>query len=350
MAKIRTLSYFDFLTPKSLEKPIEIAKLIKFAPTPEVFVLELNGFLRCGVVLIVCATSLFTGGSSESRETADNSVYQQSASSGVQPTAELVSSGKQAERLVASMLSRLGRVESVSARIRQRTRAEGMVLVGTGRYLQQGSGVDQQFRFEVVNKADTETFELLEVSDGISFWKFQKGSSTPVQLSRVDISQIRARLKDFGIDEDQAVAPHLGGLQRSLALIRWFFHFESAERTSIDGLPVWRVVGRWNPNLLRVVFPHLKAPHDDSEVDALEVPAGTPSSVELIVGSEQLFPFRITWSARNNDGKVEPISILELYEVRLGDRIDSAAFVYKPSVEGLRDVTEQVVRQTQPLR
>ena len=127
------------------------------------------------------------------------------------------------------MLSRLGRAESVSARIRQRTRAEGIVLVGTGRYLQQGSGVDQQFRFEVVNKADTETFELLEVSDGISFWKFQKGSSTPVQLSRVDISQIRARLKDFGVDEDQAVAPHLGGLQRSLALIRRFFNFESAE-------------------------------------------------------------------------------------------------------------------------
>ena len=312
--------------------------------------LNLNGFLRHSVALFVCVTSLFAGGSSESRETADSSVYQQSASSGVQQTAELVTSGKQAERLVASMLSRLGRAESVSARIRQRTRAEGIVLVGTGRYLQQGSGVDQQFRFEVVNKADTETFELLEVSDGISFWKFQKGSSTPVQLSRVDISQIRARLKDFGVDEDQAVAPHLGGLQRSLALIRRFFNFESAERESIDGLPVWRVVGRWNSNRLREIFPHLEALHDDSEDDALEVPLGTPCSVELIVGSEQLFPFRITWSARGNDGKIEPISILELYEVRLGDPIDSAAFVYKPSVEGLRDVTEQFVQGTQPLR
>ena len=312
--------------------------------------LDLNGFLRCGVVLIVCVTSLFAGGSSESQEPADSSVYRQSASSGVQQTAELVSSGKQAERLVASMLSRLGRVESVSARIRQRTRAEGMVLVGTGRYLQQGSGVDQQFRFEVVNKANTETFELLEVSDGISFWKFQKGSSTPVQLSRVDISQIRARLKDFGIGEDQAVAPHLGGLQRSLALIRRFFQFESAERESVDGLPVWRVVGRWNSSRLREIFPDLKAMRNDSEDDALEVPTGAPCSVELIVGSEQLFPFRITWSARGNDGKVEPISILELYEVRLGDPIDSAAFVYKPSVEGLRDVTEQFVQGTWPLR
>jgi len=109
-----------------------------------------------------------------SQETAGNSVYQQSASSGFRQSAESVSSEMQAERLVASVLLRLGRAESVSARIRQRTRAQDMVLVGTGRYLQQGRGVDQQFRFEVVNKADTETFELLEVSDGISFGDFRR--------------------------------------------------------------------------------------------------------------------------------------------------------------------------------
>ena len=350
MPKVSALAYFDFPAPKSLEKPVEITKLVDFALSPRTFVLDFRRFLRCVVLLLVWVASLFFGGSSRSQEKAESSVYQQSPGSGVRQTAELVSSEKQAERLVASMLSRLGRVESISARIRQRTRAEGMVLVGTGRYLQQGSGVDQQFRFEVVNKADTETFELLEVSDGISFWKFQKGSSTPVRLARVDISQIRAKLKDFGIEEDQAVAPHLGGLQRSLALIRRFFQFESAERESLDGLPVWRVVGRWNSSRLIEIFPYLKALPDSAEGVTEEVPAGTPQSVELIIGSEQLFPFRITWNAESDDGKVEPISILELYEVRLGEPIDSAAFVYKPSAEGLLDVTEQFVQGIQPLR
>jgi len=314
------------------------------------FALDFRRFLRGVVLLLVWVTFLFFGGSSRSQEKAESSVYRQSVGSGVQQTAELVSSEKQAERLVASMLSRLGRVESISARIRQRTRAEGMVLVGTGRYLQQGSGVDQQFRFEVVNKADTETFELLEVSDGISFWKFQKGGSMPVRLARVDISQIRAKLKDFGIEENQAVAPHLGGLQRSLALIRRFFQFESAERESLEGLPVWRVVGRWNPTRLIENFPHLKALSDSPKGLTTALPVGTPCSVELIIGSEQLFPFRITWSARSDDGRVEPISVLELYEVRLGEPVDSAAFVYKPSAEGLLDVTEQFVQETRPLR
>ena len=314
------------------------------------FALDYRRFLRCVVLLLVWVMALFFGGRSRSQERAESSVYQQSAGSGVRQTAELVSSQKQAERLVASMLSRLGRVESISARIRQRTRAEGMVIVGTGRYLQQGNGVDQQFRFEVVNKADTEIFELLEVSDGISFWKFQKGSSTPVRLARVDISQIRTKLKDLGIEEGQAVAPHLGGLQGAIAHIRRYFQFESAERESLEGLPVWRVVGRWNSSRLIEIFPHLKALPNSSEGVAEEVPAGTPCSVELIIGSEQLFPFRITWSGRSHDGEFEPISILELYEVRLGEPIDSAAFVYKPSAEGLLDVTEQFVRGIQPLR
>ena len=350
MLIISAFCLFDFPIPKSLEKPVEITKLVDLAPSPKMFALNFRRFLRCFVLLLVWVTTLFFGGRSRSQEKAENSVYQQSASSGVRQTAELVSSQKQAERLVASMLSRLGRVESISARIRQRTRAEGMVIVGTGRYLQQGSGVDQQFRFEVVNKADTETFELLEVSDGISFWKFQKGSSTPVRLARVDISQIRTKLKDFGIEEGQAVAPHLGGLQGALAHIRRYFQFESAERESLEGLPVWRVVGRWDSSRLIEIFPHLKALPNSSDGVAEEVPTGTPCSVELIIGSEQLFPFRITWSGRSDDGEVEPISILELYEVRLGEPIDSAAFVYKPSAEGLLDVTEQFVRAIQPLR
>ena len=142
----------------------------------------------------------------------------------------------------------------------------------------------------------------------------------------------------------------MGGLQGALAHIRRYFQFESAERESLEGLPVWRVVGRWNSSRLIEIFPHLKALPNSSEGVAEEVPAGTPCSVELIIGSEQLFPFRITWSGRSDDGEVEPISILELYEVRLGEPIDSAAFVYKPSAEGLLDVTEQFVQGIQPLR
>jgi len=133
-------------------------------------------------------------------------------------------------------------------------------------------------------------------------------------------------------------------------LIRRYFQFETAQRELLEGLPVWRVVGRWNSTRLIEIFPHLKALPDSSESVTMDVPAGTPCSVELIIGSEQLFPFRVTWNARSDDGRVEPISILELYEVRLGEPMDSAAFVYKPSAEGLRDVTEEFIQKIRPLR
>ena len=100
--KISALAYFDFPVPKSLEKPVEITKLVDFAPSSKMFALEFRRFLRV-VVLLIWATGLLFGGSSRSQERAESSVYQQPAGSGVRQTAELVSSEKQAERLVASM-------------------------------------------------------------------------------------------------------------------------------------------------------------------------------------------------------------------------------------------------------
>ena len=158
MLIISSFCLFDFPIPKSLEKPVEITKLVNFARSSQVFYSEPKRFVRRVVLLIALGTFSPFGGNCMSQETAGNSVYQQPMSPGFSQGTESVSSKKQAERLVSTMLSRLGRVESVSARIRQRTRSKDMVVVGTGRYLQQGRGIDQQFRFEVVNKADTETF------------------------------------------------------------------------------------------------------------------------------------------------------------------------------------------------
>jgi len=46
----------------------------------------------------------------------------------------------------------------------------------------------------------------------------------------------------------------------------------------------------------------------------------------------------------------EPIAVLELYEVRLGEPVDAAAFVYKPAIDGLVDLTDNRVQFLTPLR
>jgi hypothetical protein len=81
-----------------------------------------------------------------------------------------------------------------------------------------------------------------------------------------------------------------------------------------------------------------------------------PWSVELVIGSRQLFPFRVEWRAVPGQRPVaetsvpEAFAVLELYDVRINEPVDSAAFVYRPNAEGLVDTTEAVVTRTIPLR
>jgi len=289
-------------------------------------------------------------GRCQAQQPAGSSVYQRAAGG------PALSAG-QPERIVAAMLAELGRVESISARVRQRTRVGGRVLVGTGRYLQQGRGVDQRFRFETVIEADTERIELLELSDGFSFWNYQKRGDEPPRLERVDIARVRSRLEQLGIAADGVATPYLGGLQRSLARIREWFRFIAAEAGTLEGLPVWRVEGRWNPPMLAAILPEqAEAAKSPEGILPGQLPEGMPWSVELVVGTSQLFPFRVEWRAAAGErpvaaaSKPQAFSVLEFYEVRINEPVDSAAFVYRPSPEGLVDKTESFVKHTQPLR
>jgi hypothetical protein len=275
---------------------------------------------------------------------------------GQAPAGEPLSAG-QPERIVAAMLAELGRMDSISARVRQRTRVGNRVLVGTGRYLQQGRGEDQRFRLETVIEADTERFELLELSDGLSFWNYRKrGEETP-RLERVDIARVRSRLEQLGIAAGGVATPYLGGVQRSLARVRQWFRFTTAEAGTLEGLPVWRVEGRWNPQLLAAILPEQSEAATTPEgLQPAQLPAGMPWSVELVIGSGRLFPFRVEWRAAAGGrpiaatSEVAAFSVLEFYDVRINEPVDSAAFVYRPSPEGLVDMTETFVKQTHPLR
>ena len=116
--------------------------------------------------------------------------------------------------------------------------------------------MDQQFRFEVVNKADTETFELLEVSDGLSFWQFRKSAR---HASAVGASRYFAgphKTPGFWYRERSSRLHRIWeDCSESLALLRHYFRFESAEKESLEGLPVWRVAGQWNTTVLAAILP-----------------------------------------------------------------------------------------------
>ena len=90
-------------------------------------------------------------------------------------------------------------------------------------------------------------------------------------------------------------------------------------------------------------------------LSAHELPDGMPFAVRVSISKRELFPCRIEWLAVPGERPVaaaapEVVAVLEFYDVRIGDAVDASAFVYKPAMEGLNDITDGYIPQVFPLR
>ena len=261
-----------------------------------------------------------------------------------------------AERMLASSLAMLAQADSFSARLRQKVRVGDRVLVGTGRYVQSGRGEDQRYRFESTLTCDTETFELVEVCDGLFAWTFRHYGTDPPQLERLDVRRVREKLGQLQAPEPVTASPYLGGLQRSFGSLRQWFRFVSAEPAEIDGLPVWVVEGRWNPDWLHVILPDVSAAaRRPGGITPADLPDGVPWSVRIVVGKSDLLVRRVEWLAIPGtrpvgERPVEPIAVLDLFDIQVDGPIDAAAFFYQPATTGLIDLTEEHLKRLAPMR
>lgn len=271
-------------------------------------------------------------------------------------TAPVEEPAGQAERIVGTALAGLARAESISARVRQKVRVGNRVVVGSGRYFQFGTGIDQRFRLESSMQCDTETFELIEVCDGVFSWTYRRLGPDPAQLERVDVRRVREKLQELDVLDRLGASPYLGGIQRSLALLRTWFRFDDVASASIDDVAVWSIEGRWRTDRLAELLPQrAEAIRAAESIDPVDLPDGMPWRVRLSIGKRELFPFRVEWIAIPGPRPVtsrtpETIAVLELYDVTLGGPVDMAAFVYKPATAGMIDVTDGLIEQLQPLR
>lgn len=269
----------------------------------------------------------------------------------------------QAERIVTGALLALDRADPFTAKIRQKARIGTRVLTGPGRYVQSGAGEDQRFRYESRLECDTErpecgteSFELLEVCDGLFSWGYRRNAADPPGLSRVDVRRVREKLEELKAPEPASAARFLGGLQRTLWTIREWFRFTVAESADLDGLATWRIEGRWDAEKLAAILPDLAAAaRRPGGIEAQELPDGVPWGVRLWIGTSDLLPRRIEWLAIPGPRPVaaavaEPIAVLDIHDIEVGGRVDAATFFYKPPAAGLMDVTEQHVKSLRAWR
>ncbi len=270
------------------------------------------------------------------------------AQAGALDTVEGEDAAAQAERIVASSIAAFSRASSVSAKLRQKARVGDRVLVGTGRYLQAGQGEEQRFRFDSTLACDTETFELTEVCDGLFCWTHRHNGDEPPSLQRVDVRRIRAKLAELKSPDAADGTPYLGGLQRTLRMLRHWFRFSKATPGTLEGAPVWLIDGAWLPDYLAILMPDLKERVQQGTLTPADLPDGMPWSVRLAIGRGDLVVRRIEWLGIPGkrpvaDGPLEPIAVLELHDVEIDGPVDTTAFFYQPASEGLIDVTEMQV-------
>lgn len=261
-------------------------------------------------------------------------------------SADPVEAAAQAERIVASSLSALERCDTLSVRVRQKVRVGDRVLVGGGRYVQSGHGEDQRFRYESTLQCDTETFEVVEVCDGLFCWAHRRLGGAAPQLERLDVRRVRERLVALNASASAPSAAYLGGLQRSLWLTRQWFKFVAASPVEVDGTPTWRVEGRWNPDYLAGILPQFaEAGRRPGGITPTELPDGVPWGVRVSVARGDLMLRQVEWlgvpgTRPVTDAAPEPIAVLDLVDASIGGPVDASMFVYRPATEGLIDVSE----------
>jgi hypothetical protein len=263
--------------------------------------------------------------------------------------------------LLAQATRRARDLPSVSAKIRLRVNLYGQQLVGTGTYLQLRSRHHKKVRLELKIQVADQVTSLQQISDG-RFLRTLRSfpGDSPRVVTEVDLLRVQKVLeKGRGGDLDTS-APWLalGGLTQLLRGLDADFVFDAPHAGTLRAVPVWILHGKWRPDRLAERRPDGKA--DAKSVDRTNSnrpPRPLPDSVLVLLGRDDLFPYRIEFRRRGTDelaGKKKAINpsasraivTMEFFEVSVGAPLDPLVFEFHPDLQ-VEDHTDRFLERTQ---
>ena len=249
------------------------------------------------------------------------------------------------DQLLLRARTELERRASITARLRHQVSLGGRHLFGVGGYWQQGAGEDMHIRLEL-QLADQKT-GFLQVSNGRLLWTDQRLPSGR-QITRLDLRKVRSiwsrdddEFDDLAAGRAIAASPEPeisirdGGLPTLLLSLSDCFTFlppESMRWTPSpplagmpESLPVFAIVGRWKPDVLKRFVPGL--------ADIAALPERLPQEVLVLFGQSDLFPYRIEFRRFEPTPfqlSSEPLALLEFFGVSFDAPIAAVQFDYPP--------------------
>ncbi len=241
---------------------------------------------------------------------------------------------------------------SISAKVRERIDLFGQRLVGSGAYLQQGRGAERLWRFEL--KLLSASYQ--QICDGKFLWIHQDlgGKST---LGKIDLARVNDAVRHQASLAGQGGTTStfgpggawlgLGGLPKLMSELDRGFQF-TATAGQLDSLPVWILQGTWRNERLAEL---IQDPKEQEKLKAGKPPNISkmgdhfPERVVLLIGRDDLFPYRLEYWRRESQTKLSErpqlklAVLMELFEVALDTPVDSRAFTFKPGELEQKDLT-----------
>jgi len=265
-----------------------------------------------------------------------------------EPTATALPSGQE---IVARAAVQMTLHPSLEAKMRQRVGIREQYMVGSGAYLQLRDGDDVRFRLELRLQVGERLTSLQHITDN-RYLYIRRDIGETKSVSRIDLKRVHeAQARSHaGNASLNPTAMGIGGLSQLLHGLADNFTFGDPESETISGVNVWRMSGRWKPEVLAKLLPEQSEAILAGQHPAFEhLPSQLPEQVSLVVGRDgplPLFPYRVEFARTDRDSnKLRPMLIMELFEVRLRPDLDPRLFAVPDSEQNLVDETDAYLRK-----
>jgi hypothetical protein len=234
--------------------------------------------------------------------------------------------------LVEQALRQLASHQTVAAAINLTSSVFGESLVASGQYLQ-GPKDSRRLRMELKVQLGEKVCSLQQISDGQALW-IRRTTITQSFLGRVDVPRALVALQQADL-RPTVEGLALGGLPLLLDSLYRGVEFRAARTDRLGAMPVMVISGTWKPSLLVHFLPDQReAIEAGTPADLGRMPAYAPNEVEVFLGRDDLFPYKIdflhsrTPGTRASGDRV--LASIKFVDVKIDAPIEASQFIYQP--------------------
>jgi hypothetical protein len=265
------------------------------------------------------------------------------------------------DALLARAVTALENCHSVAAGLSCQIDLFGKQWGGGGDYWEERSGPFPKVRMELKMPLGDKTGAMVQICNGRFLWTYRRLIDDE-KLECVDLQRVAAALGTAALPPSESPifgtigAGGLGGLLREL---RRNFRFELDRQTELLGVPVSVLRGRWQPERLATLLPEQKdAIVQGKQPKYGKLPRHLPTSVVLMLGARDLFPYRIEYrrddaEPASDQGQQFSDSGRTMVSIQLEPRDETVGptlFECRPGGIDVSDVTESFIKRIQARR